>query len=43
VEESQEEVYVGLNEEKISRFYGEYILSSTAGKFNLVEVCDLSL
>ena len=34
----EEEVYIKLCEDKVCRFYGEYILSSTAGKFNLSEV-----
>ena len=31
-------MFIKLCEEKICRFYGQYILSSSAGKFNLNEV-----
>ena len=34
-------MYVRLDHDKISRFYGQYILSSTAGKFNIAEFTEV--
>eukprot|EP00116_Pleurobrachia_bachei_P008086 sb/3468348/ len=41
VEESDSEVYIKLSEDKVCKFYAEYILSSSAGMFHLSEVSTL--
>ncbi|XP_063681104.1 sister chromatid cohesion protein DCC1-like [Bolinopsis microptera] len=41
VSETEDEVLIKLCEDKICRFYGQYILSSSAGKFNLTEFVEV--
>jgi len=41
VEETEEEVYMKLEESKVCRFYGQYILSSSSGNFNYSEFIDV--
>ena len=41
VSDSETDVFIKLCQDKVSRFYGEYILSSTEGRFNLNEFLEV--